>query len=83
MTPRSKTAFSTSVIEFFSLTQWTIHCNSSFSIWHCRVIPKLWAKFQSEWSSFEALLWRRRTTIGSPGSPDVPHGTINSGMGQA
>ncbi|GJS45868.1 hypothetical protein Tco_0595989 [Tanacetum coccineum] len=25
---------------------------------------------QSEWSSFEALLWRGRTTIGSPGSPD-------------
>ncbi|GJV84975.1 reverse transcriptase domain-containing protein [Tanacetum coccineum] len=44
--------------------EWTIHCNPSFSIWHCRVIPKLQAKFQSEWSSFEALLWRGRTTIG-------------------
>ncbi|GJV17388.1 reverse transcriptase domain-containing protein [Tanacetum coccineum] len=57
--------------------EWTIRCNLSFSIWHCRVIPKLWAKFQSEWSSFEVLLWRGRTTIGSPGSPDVPHGPIN------
>ncbi|GKA87035.1 reverse transcriptase domain-containing protein [Tanacetum coccineum] len=47
------------------------------------VIPKLRAKFQSEWSPFEALLWRRRTTIGSPGSPDVPHGPINLGTGQA
>ncbi|GJT98738.1 reverse transcriptase domain-containing protein [Tanacetum coccineum] len=37
----------------------------------------------SLWSSFEALLWRGLTTIGSPGSPDVPHGPINSGTGQA
>ncbi|GKC19073.1 hypothetical protein Tco_1021223 [Tanacetum coccineum] len=63
--------------------EWTIHCNPSFSIWHCRVIPKLRAKFQSEWSSFEALLWRGRTIIGSPGSPDVPHGPINSGDGSS
>ncbi|GJT92843.1 putative reverse transcriptase domain-containing protein [Tanacetum coccineum] len=52
--------------------EWTIHCNPSFSIWHCRVIPKLRAKFQSKWSPFEALLWRGRTTIGSPRSPDIP-----------
>ncbi|GKB68870.1 reverse transcriptase domain-containing protein [Tanacetum coccineum] len=30
-----------------------------------------------------SLLWRGRTTIGSPRSPDVPHGPINSGTGQA
>ncbi|GJS82187.1 reverse transcriptase domain-containing protein [Tanacetum coccineum] len=53
--------------------------NPSFSIWHCRAIPKLRAKFQSELSSFEALLWRGRTTIGSPGSPEFPHGPMNSG----
>ncbi|GJR30060.1 reverse transcriptase domain-containing protein [Tanacetum coccineum] len=70
-------------LKIFSGKLKTIHCNSSFSIWHCRVIPKLWAKFQSEWSSFEALLWRGCTTIGSPRSPDVPHGPINSGTGQA
>ncbi|GKA08272.1 reverse transcriptase domain-containing protein [Tanacetum coccineum] len=29
--------------------------------------------------SILALLWRGRTTIGSPRSPDVPHGPINSG----
>ncbi|GJS42822.1 hypothetical protein Tco_0567865 [Tanacetum coccineum] len=54
-----------------------------FSIWHCRVIPKLQAKFQSKWSPFEALLWRGRTTIGSPRSPDIPHGPINSGDGSS
>ncbi|GJX70185.1 reverse transcriptase domain-containing protein [Tanacetum coccineum] len=32
--------------------------NTSFSIWHHRVISKLRAKLQSEWSSFKALLWR-------------------------
>ncbi|GJU80360.1 reverse transcriptase domain-containing protein [Tanacetum coccineum] len=57
-----------------------IHCNPSLSIWHCRVIPKLQAKFQSEWSPLKALLWRGRTTIGSPGSPDFPHGPMNAGI---
>ncbi|GJT86728.1 hypothetical protein Tco_1068445 [Tanacetum coccineum] len=50
---------------------------------HCRVIPKLRAKFQSEWSSFKALLWRGRTTIGSPRSPDIPHEPINSSDGSS
>ncbi|GKB36840.1 hypothetical protein Tco_0881782 [Tanacetum coccineum] len=61
----------------------TFHCNPSFSIWHCRVIPKLRAKFQSEWSSFETLLWRGHTNRGCPGPPDVPHGPINSGDGSS
>ncbi|GJS07320.1 reverse transcriptase domain-containing protein [Tanacetum coccineum] len=30
-------------------------------------------------SPLEALLWKGRTTIGSPGSPDFPHGPMNSG----
>nr|GEX73545.1 reverse transcriptase domain-containing protein [Tanacetum cinerariifolium] len=33
-----------------------------------------------EWSSCEALLWRRRTTVGSPGSPNFPHGQMNAGI---
>ncbi|GKF45264.1 hypothetical protein Tco_0131816, partial [Tanacetum coccineum] len=41
---------------------------------------KLRAKLQSEWSSFEALLWRGRTTIGSPKSPEFPHGPMNAGI---
>ncbi|GJY29204.1 hypothetical protein Tco_0404971 [Tanacetum coccineum] len=56
---------------------------SNLSLWHCRVISKLRAKFQSEWSSFETLLWRGHTNRGCPGSPDVPHGPINSGDGSS
>ncbi|GKE14989.1 hypothetical protein Tco_1422566, partial [Tanacetum coccineum] len=44
---------------------------------------QLWVKFQSEWSSFETLLWRGHTNRGCPGSPDVPHGPINSGDGSS
>nr|GFA31931.1 reverse transcriptase domain-containing protein [Tanacetum cinerariifolium] len=34
--------------------------------------------FKSERSSCQTLLWRRRTTIGSPGPPNFPLGSINS-----
>ncbi|GJY37454.1 hypothetical protein Tco_0422832 [Tanacetum coccineum] len=33
-----------------------------------------------EWSSCEALLWRRHTIEGSPGSPNHPHGQLNAGI---
>nr|GEY07917.1 reverse transcriptase domain-containing protein [Tanacetum cinerariifolium] len=36
-----------------------------------------------EWSSCEALFWKGRTTIGCHGSPNFPHGPMNSGSSQA
>nr|GEX33834.1 reverse transcriptase domain-containing protein [Tanacetum cinerariifolium] len=34
--------------------------------------------FFGEWSSYETLFWRGCTIIGSPGSPDFPHGQMNA-----
>ncbi|GKF39976.1 reverse transcriptase domain-containing protein, partial [Tanacetum coccineum] len=48
-----------------------------------QVFPYLRAKLQSEWSSFKALLWKGRTTIGSPRSPDIPHDPINTSDGSS
>nr|GEU99282.1 reverse transcriptase domain-containing protein [Tanacetum cinerariifolium] len=36
-----------------------------------------------EWSSCEALFWKRHTIIGCLGSPNFPHGPMNSGTSQA
>ncbi|GJT29471.1 reverse transcriptase domain-containing protein [Tanacetum coccineum] len=38
--------------------------------------------FKRRWSSYKTLLWRGHTNEVVTVSPDVPHGTINSGEGQ-
>ncbi|GJR94793.1 reverse transcriptase domain-containing protein [Tanacetum coccineum] len=63
--------------------EWTIHCNQFFP-YGLSSYPTLGHNFKvTHGLRLEALLWRGRTTIGSPGSPDFPHGPMNSGMGQA
>ncbi|GKB72518.1 reverse transcriptase domain-containing protein [Tanacetum coccineum] len=46
------------------------------------IIPKLWPNFKVNGHRLKHSL-EGRTTIGSLGSPDVPHGPMNSGTGQA
>ncbi|GKA52273.1 hypothetical protein Tco_0745469, partial [Tanacetum coccineum] len=97
MTPRIKTVvFNIGEIEFHPLNSRLknlsgildppgmvpFHCNPSFfpyALIELYQSPE--TKFQSEWSPFKALLWRGRTTIGSPRSPDIPYDPINSSDG--
>ncbi|GJT23316.1 reverse transcriptase domain-containing protein [Tanacetum coccineum] len=90
LTPDQKPLFSTLVIESSSLIPRLkifsgklnhVGMALSPSLGICRTTMLSFlsqrAKFQSEWSSRQALLWRERTTLGSSRSPNFPQGSIN------